>query len=402
MSGEFRCSLYRSFATVAVVTKRKKPPDKETLTDFSLFLAEREKKASGFLLRPTPFPLFSEEGVLALLATRFLTSFKTSPQLTKQNALRLLPKGVSKIVGDPADNERHKTMNILSQGDTPHKQQDFVLPATIGKQERRPTLLSYAGALRARGKDFEDIHAELLRVNRERCDPPLSSTRELNDLQRIAKWVASKPAGRLKSGVWQDGHQERLEQAFLSHASHQWRGTFARTCQLVSEYMLGLMQCTQKITVDVSTRDAAEIVGYSRATVARALRVLSGRYRRHTTQIPVFFTYQRPARRGDAPTFSLSKKIPILTHTVLPHTPSVLVCLKKRSFVHDAFRGKKGLSKTCLLVLNVIEETPNRTAKEVAMRAGACVRTVEKCLTQLKAEGLIEKRRLLPDWAGSR
>jgi putative DNA primase/helicase len=61
----------------------------------------------------------------------------------------------------------------------------------IQKGTRHQTMLSIAGALRARGLSREMVLAQLRSANERQCNPPL----EDSEIQKLADYVGSKPAG---------------------------------------------------------------------------------------------------------------------------------------------------------------------------------------------------------------
>jgi hypothetical protein len=61
----------------------------------------------------------------------------------------------------------------------------------IPKGKRHQTLLSVAGALRARGLSPQEVLATLRTLNAQQCEPPIDDT----DLQRLATFVGTKPIG---------------------------------------------------------------------------------------------------------------------------------------------------------------------------------------------------------------
>src|SRR5262249_49331222 len=61
----------------------------------------------------------------------------------------------------------------------------------IPKGRRHQTMLSIAGALRARKLSPEMVLAQLRTVNQRQCNPPL----EDSELQKLADYVGGKPAG---------------------------------------------------------------------------------------------------------------------------------------------------------------------------------------------------------------
>jgi hypothetical protein len=60
--------------------------------------------------------------------------------------------------------------------------------------------------------------------------------------------------------------------------------------------------------------------------------------------------------------------------------------------LHDAFRGRQGLSANYALALDEVEAGGIHSARELSERAGLGQKTSERALTVLKAEGLVEKR----------
>jgi putative DNA primase/helicase len=75
----------------------------------------------------------------------------------------------------------------------PRKPPGIDAPAsdTIPQGKRHQTILSIAGALRARRLSPETVLAQLRIVNERQCVPPLDDA----ELQRLAQYVGSKPAG---------------------------------------------------------------------------------------------------------------------------------------------------------------------------------------------------------------
>jgi hypothetical protein len=69
----------------------------------------------------------------------------------------------------------------------------FVLPAVIYEGERNSTLTSLAGSLRRPGLERSAIERELLRVNAQRCVPPLSDREVLTIAQSVAKYPPAGP-----------------------------------------------------------------------------------------------------------------------------------------------------------------------------------------------------------------
>lgn len=74
----------------------------------------------------------------------------------------------------------------------PHAETHYRLPRRIEVNTRNSELCSYAGSLRAHGWEPADIFSELLKVNRERCVPPLHE----GELEKMAR----------QSGGWEKGN----------------------------------------------------------------------------------------------------------------------------------------------------------------------------------------------------
>lgn len=268
---------------------------------------------------------------------------------------------------------------------------NFILPDCIVKSERRPTLLSYAAALRARGYNEEEIYLRLIAANRERCDPPLDRRGE-HDLRRIATWIARKPAGVVRSGIASEDVQRAIEQARSVVLSFPWRGCFARTCRDVLLVLLSWMEQINKTRIFASARELAELSGYSWKTVARALRALSGKDRHRS--VPVLL-YRFPVDCREDPkhanTYSLRRhNIAELTHPYVKENQWERGCVKMAMFP-DAFRGKRGMSKSCARALEAIETQTVRSASDLADKTGLTLHTAQRSITALRAEKLIEK-----------
>lgn len=284
----------------------------------------------------------------------------------------------------------------------------FTLPERIPEKLRRPTLLSYAAALRARGKDEDEILLALLTANRERCDPPLNHHQQ-RDLKRMAKWIAQKAPGTVHSNVANETLTLACERAFSFLDTFPWRGRFAQTCRVVYSALLVLVTRTnkgvQKERLDVSCRTLANMTGYSWKTVARALRALSGTDRHKA--VPVLLYRFVPETRLQHRTTDpdelflvansyVLRNSPSLTHTIVEERNSGRsVCVnvgEKVGEVHDVFRGKRGLSTNYKLALDSVEREKVKSARQLAVKVNLSEKTAERALTVLKREQLIEKR----------
>ena len=82
-------------------------------------------------------------------------------------------------------------IELLEPRKTPASQQSVTDSDTIPKGRRHQTMLSIAGALRARRLSPEMVLAQLRTVNERQCDPPL----EDSELQKLAQYVGSKQPG---------------------------------------------------------------------------------------------------------------------------------------------------------------------------------------------------------------
>ena len=168
----------------------------------------------------------------------------------------------------------HNLTDALSHGNIPVR---FELPDKILVDNRRPTLRSYAGHLRARGREFEHIHEALLAVNRERCCPPLTTERDLKGIKRLAKWVSKKPAGVSEEGTISDADKEAIEQALAFISSFPWHGVASNNAKVAAVVVLHKMHELGRLTeIGFSCRELAEEVGLSFAAASAALRTSSG------------------------------------------------------------------------------------------------------------------------------
>jgi hypothetical protein len=252
-----------------------------------------------------------------------------------------------------------------------------------------------AGHLRAAGRDEDDILA-ILQENNRAHGMPLTPRR----VQRIARWIATKPAGRrsptrqVPDATFLLWLQQARDTAFP-------RGTFSRrTCRTVFLVLLGIMERTGSLTVSASCREVAELTGFRFKTVARALHTLSHPNRRG---IPVLLRCFTPHRSIHPHPDGKRLFVPANAYTLLHNAkgakktqsctpPDVSsVCVSFAPFLPDAFRGRAGLSKTRWYALVAVKAGGVKTAKELATVLGVCLRTAKACLHDLRAEGLLAK-----------
>jgi hypothetical protein len=290
----------------------------------------------------------------------------------------------------------------------------FTLPEQI-LMDRRPTLVKYAGALRARGKGAREIHTELLKANTERCCPPLTNARDLDGLKRIAAWAATKPAGTTKHVTMSEADAEAFAAAVTLIEDYPWSGIASNNARIVAYAILQLMQEHGRVSdIAAACRDIAEVVGLSFTTTAKALRRLCGIRKDRRADVPVLFTRTIDQRRiqseeqlaVESHAYSYKLQGAESAHTyshVGKDSSSNTVRVVCASFApllstvsHDAFRMRgKGLTRSAALILAAL---PCATARAIAAATHLSLRTVRNALAALKAEGLIEKKEKNTCW----
>jgi hypothetical protein len=258
----------------------------------------------------------------------------------------------------------------------------------------------HAGRLRAAGWDETDIHEALRRDNID-AGLPLTMRR----IERIARWIATKPAGRSTPSrqapdpTFVRWIRDARDQAamLLSH------GRFGRSCHAVFLALLTIMEKTGNLTVTASCRELAEVTGYVYKTVSRAVQALT---HANSKGIPVLLRVYIPLRRVlshpngrrlflPANSYTLrhsgaTEKGAKKTHT--KNTPRGGVdCVSVAPFLPDTFRGKRGLPRTRFAALQAIEHGGVRTARDLVEACGVCLRTARAALQDLMRVGLIAK-----------
>lgn len=303
------------------------------------------------------------------------------------------------------------TSNLHQHGFT--RNQRFALPEQI-LMDRRPTLVKYAGALRARGKGAREIHTELLKANTERCCPPLTNARDLDGLRRIADWAATKPAGTAKYVEMSKADAEAFAAAIALIESYPWSGVASNNARLVATAILQLMYVQGRVSdIAAACRDIAEVVGLSFTATAAALRRLCGVRKDRRADVPVLFVRTLDARNVQSEehlavarhAYSYRLQGAELAHTYSPpeedSSSSVrVVCADfaplLSTIAHDAFHVRGvGLKRSAGLVYAAL---PARTARQIADKTHLSLRTVRNALAALRAEGLIEKTAKSAGW----
>jgi hypothetical protein len=275
----------------------------------------------------------------------------------------------------------------------------FELPEQI-LMDRRPTLVKYAAHLRARGKSFVQIHEALLTVNEERCCPPFTDRRGLDDIRRIAKWVANKSAGVSEKGTISTPEKEAIEKALAFLDSFHWHGIASNNARIVASALLQKMHELGRVTeIGAACRDLAEVVGLSFPATAAALRRLCGIGKDKRDDIPVLFlrTKQKGCveDREGLTVKSFSYEYSLNQSAISIHdTDGVrerLCVFKLHSLLstvsHDAFRMRGyGLTRSAALVYAAL---PCATIGQIAMQTCLSRRTVFIALHSLHSEGLV-------------
>jgi hypothetical protein len=275
----------------------------------------------------------------------------------------------------------------------------FELPDKI-LADRRPTLLKYAAHLRARGKDFGQIHQALLIANEERCSPPFTDGRGLKDIERIAVWASSKSAGVSEESTLSNTDRQTIEKALAFIDAFPWRGVASNNARVVALIVLKKMIDVGRLKeIGFSCRNMGPEVGLSANAASAALRRLTGKEKRDDVPV-LFLCTQQKGVTQDASQLSVKalayeyslNEGAISVHTI-SHTSIVVSCTDFAPCLavisHDAFlmRGQ-GLRRSYGFVYASL---PCRTAEEIKERTHLSLRTVKAALASLKAEGLVEK-----------
>jgi hypothetical protein len=262
--------------------------------------------------------------------------------------------------------------------------------------------MSYAAQLRAYGADEDQIYTTLLRVNKERCKPPLCSYQELKDLRRMAQW-AGKKAKATRERAITEAEAHCLVHAEHAVETHPWKGIAARNVKSVALALIAKMR-GDRIADDCvgDARSLADDLGLSRSVVQRSLRKLSGVQKDH--RILVLFsrqatcTVKRFEDGRDPVQYAYSYSIRQNLKRCKNEPPCLLWESADKSTwlkfapspLHDAFRVRgKGLTKSAALVLDTL---PARTRQEVQRKLCLSLRTVKTAFASLVAERLIEKK----------
>ncbi|MBI3248793.1 MAG: hypothetical protein HYZ50_20010 [Deltaproteobacteria bacterium] len=257
--------------------------------------------------------------------------------------------------------------------------------------------MQYAGSLRAHGLQASSIFDALQKANRERCEQPLDDRK----VQSLAAWISKKPTGTTHNRDVEEvaTHLAEIAQARDDVRKLLWRGRFGQTCFAVFMTLLDLIQKHGKTTIHVDCRTLAEQTIYTYATVAKALRALSGFSTSSKTPIPQLLHRQAcrrhellPSGKTSAYTYSLDLALVQKTHTQFWAETAVKSCLSIAPLVHDAFRSRRGLPKSCALILAVIEAGLVRSDAVLVERTRLSLRTVKTARKRLADARLIEKR----------
>lgn len=297
----------------------------------------------------------------------------------------------------------------------------FILPQQIIIQ-RHDTLVSYARSLRCQGMEQQEIVSLLFQANRERCDPPISPKRTRSEFQGIAKWVCQFPPG-VSSREMTEEKQIAIETAEKLVLQYQWKGKIGHTCRYVALEMLMFMGKHGDPYTVASCRDIALILGISYNTTARCLRLLSGVEKHAKYPIPAIFK-RKPdnAIKRDEETLTvkrhayLYKLVEEEELTKIAHTQAesggslgeLRQCAiinvdreQTRTFMydennhrhlHDAFRGRKGLSLVQAEVYRILEQGSVNSSRYVAQTIGMSQQTARYSIQKLHDAGLVEKQ----------
>ena len=131
--------------------------------------------------------------------------------------------------------DAERVFEILGFSEIPTKSFKKLLTGPISAGKRNNTMFSIGGSLRSKGLSPESIYTELLKINQERCNPPLPN----DEIRRIAESAGSYPAGTdctpemlTENGLTElscaDGFLEQIGGRFVYNKStkqwHKWNG----------------------------------------------------------------------------------------------------------------------------------------------------------------------------------
>lgn len=276
----------------------------------------------------------------------------------------------------------------------------FQLPRYIFKEYKAELIPQYVGHLYAKGiRDPEEITRIVSEELDKRCESPCS--KDLKWIHKSAYWICSREEDS-------SSHTEGSETlpcadipTWLAYAetysnTYAWAGSFGLRCRVAVMLMLAWMRDHKRIYMALSCRDLELMTGFSKNTCATILKALSGRDKNHT-HIPRFFRCIIPRKQHKKEAYlyellNLASLTQTGTHILPPYSVSD-ACPLPVEEVHEAFRGRNGLSLTCWLIYQVILNHTVKSAKEITkIGRFTSERYVSTCLTKLSTAGLIEKK----------
>ena len=271
----------------------------------------------------------------------------------------------------------------------PHAETRYRLPGRIEVNTRNSELCKYAGSLRAHDWEPAEIFSELLKVNRERCVPPLPD----GELEKMAR----------QSGGWKKGNasavapEVRQAIAWLAQKAQQrsrrglgaysrWAVYRARLiCALAHGWMIG----DRAVAVRISVRELRQAAGLgSKATVHAALKALK----------KARLVYRVSSGEGTMPgVLALRlpqgyKPEPFAPPSPAPSTGTALYPSAGALGALHQLRHGFGLGKLAGDVLERVVECPGLSRQELATRLGPGRKpeTLKRPLKQLREAGLVE------------
>jgi len=279
----------------------------------------------------------------------------------------------------------------------------------IPKGERGDTLFRIGCSLRARGCEYARILAELERINRARCSPPIGAhpdDTDARELEKIAESVVSRyPAGDAAPAPEPEAlkNVEALFSGVLERL--EWTGRGGPTDRAVYAALLITARRYGQpsrggLKVYVSVRALALAAGTSKKTAGKALDRLRGRKLLHRA------SEGRGTKAG-----ALILRVSEVTQEVDTQPQGGVSTdsgLLLRSYLRELLRLRWGpgrIGKLRALLLEVIAQTGETPLSVLSDRTGRRRYDVRRALVMAEARALVEcsgdTYRLVPEFAAA-
>lgn len=281
-----------------------------------------------------------------------------------------------------------RNLRVLNGGGEQPTESRFVLPERIveSSSSRNRTVFDYGCSCRARGWDHASILSELLRINAERCIPPMSDA----EVRKIARSAA----------LYSPGNASTVTPQVLSAISYledksrtrPTKGVGGRSRWAVYRALLdcakrhGYMHKGRDVAVRISVRRLALDAGLGKTATQDALAALdySGLVYRACTgngPVPGALAIRVPDTDG-AGTFVP----PPQTHPIVPPSSASEALYRLR-------HGSGRIGKTRAAVLEAVVESPGASRGELAAKLGVKPDSLSRPLQGLVARDLVERFR---------